>query len=150
MDTAPDHIQNHAQNHVDIHEIVEINASAETVFNALVHRFADGNTGAENAPMPMKLELWPGGRWFRDLGDINGHLWGHVQSIKKPHLLELYGQLFMSMAVSNHIIIRISEENGKSTLDFRHQAFGALDMDYIEGMKEGWAEYLGWIKADCE
>ncbi len=34
--------------------------------------------------MNMKLEPWPGGRWFRDLGNNTGHLWGHVQVIKPP------------------------------------------------------------------
>ena len=43
-------------------------------------------------PMPMTLEPWPGGRWFRDLGDNNGHLWGHVQAIKPPTLLEITGR----------------------------------------------------------
>ena len=46
--------------------------------------------------MPMKLEAWPGGRWYRDLGDGNGHFWGHVQAIKRPTLLEISGPLFMS------------------------------------------------------
>ncbi|HEX3702577.1 MAG TPA: hypothetical protein VHU82_04550 [Vicinamibacterales bacterium] len=35
------------------------------------------------------LEAWPGGRWFRDLGDNTGHLWGHVQAIKPPTLPEI-------------------------------------------------------------
>ena len=36
----------------------------------------------------MKIEAWPGGRWYRDLGDDNGHFWGNVQAIKQPTLLE--------------------------------------------------------------
>ena len=44
----------------------------------------------------MTLEPRPGGRWFRDLGDDNGHFWGHVQAIKRPTLLEITGPLFMS------------------------------------------------------
>ena len=44
----------------------------------------------------MKLEPWPGGRWFRDLGNDNGHFWGLVQAIKRPTLLEITGPLFMS------------------------------------------------------
>ena len=135
---------------LDIHEVVNIQASPEKVFDALVHRFAEGNTGGNNDPMPMKLELWPGGRWFRDLGNNNGHLWGHVQSIKKPNLLEFYGQLFMSFPVMNHIIIRINASESGSTLDFKHRAYGLIDSDYIEGLEEGWIEYLGWIKEDCE
>ncbi len=46
--------------------------------------------------MPMKIEPWPGGRWYRDLGDNNGHFWGHVQAIKRPTLLEITGPLLAS------------------------------------------------------
>ena len=45
---------------------------------------------------PMVIEPWPGGRWYRDLGNNAGHLWGHVQVIKPPTLLELCGPMFMS------------------------------------------------------
>ena len=135
---------------LDIHEIIEIKASAEKVFDALVHRFGEGNTGAEHSAMPMELELWPGGRWYRDLGDKKGHLWGFVQSIKRPHLLELNGQLFMSGPVLNHIIVRITNENKISKLDFRHQAFGLLDPSLEDGLRQGWVDHLGWIKSDCE
>ena len=41
----------------------------------------------------MKIEPWPGGRWYRDLGNNAGHLWGHVQVIKPPTLLEICGPL---------------------------------------------------------
>ena len=47
----------------------------------------------------MKIELWPGGSWYRDLGDGNGHFWGNVQAIKRPTLLEITGPLFMSYPV---------------------------------------------------
>ena len=39
--------------------------------------------------MTMVVEARPGGRWYRDLGGDNGHLWGFVQSIKRPTLLEI-------------------------------------------------------------
>ena len=45
----------------------------------------DGSTKRPTAaPLPMILEPHPGGRWYRDLGGDNGHLWGFVQSIKRP------------------------------------------------------------------
>jgi uncharacterized protein YndB with AHSA1/START domain len=39
--------------------------------------------------MNMKLEAWPGGRWFRDTGNNTGHLWGHVQVIKPSKVMAL-------------------------------------------------------------
>ena len=50
----------------------------------------------------MKIEAWPGGRWFRALGNNTGHLWDHVQSIKPPKLLEIHGPLFMSTPAISH------------------------------------------------
>lgn len=135
---------------LDIHQLLDINATPDKVFDAVVHRFTVGNTGGENQPMPMILEQWPGGRWYRDLGNNNGHLWGHVQSIKKPNLIEFYGQLFMSFPASNHIIIRISANGDGSKLDFRHQCFGLIDPAYVDGLEEGWAEYLTSVREDCE
>src|SRR6266850_2407140 len=71
-------------------------ASLEATFAALLEQLGPFNETAEDRPMPMKLEPWPGGRWYRDLGDNNGHFWAVVQAIKRPTLLEFAGPLFMS------------------------------------------------------
>src|SRR5258708_4697049 len=68
------------------------------------------NTGGQNSPMPMKLEAWPGGRWYRDLGNHAGHFWGNVQVIKPPTLLEICGPMFMSYPGVNHIAYRLKAE----------------------------------------
>ena len=68
----------------------------------------------------MALEAWPGGRWFRDFGDDNGHLWGHVQAIKSPTLLEITGPLMMSFAVASNIQYRLAEVEGGTLITFRH------------------------------
>ena len=80
---------------LDITEEIRVRASLDTTFAALLEEMGPGNQGHQGAPMPMTLEPWPGGRWFRDLGDGNGHLWGHVQAIKRPMLLEISGPLMM-------------------------------------------------------
>jgi len=61
---------------------VHVNAPLETTFEALLEQIGPGNE-SENGPMPMKLEAWPGGRWYRDLSENNGHFWGTVQAIKR-------------------------------------------------------------------
>src|SRR5437879_2928779 len=61
-------------------------------------------------PFPMKIEAWPGGRWYRDLGDHSGHLWGHVQVIKPPTLLEICGPLMMSYPALNHLQYSLKAE----------------------------------------
>src|SRR6185437_11793375 len=96
---------------------MQVKDSLETTFEALLEQIGPENETPEQK-MPMKLEAWPGGRWFRDLGNDDGHLWGHVQSIKRPMLLEITGPLFMSYAVANNLQYRLSEEKGGTLIRF--------------------------------
>jgi uncharacterized protein YndB with AHSA1/START domain len=98
----------------------------------------------------LVLELRPGGRWFRDLGDGTGHLWGHVQVVKPPRLLELSGPLFMSYPVANHVQVRLEEEGDVTRVTLRHQALGRIDPNHREGVSHGWKNYLEQIKSHCE
>ena len=75
----------------------------------------------------MTLEPWPGGRWFRDLGSNNGHLWRHVRSIKRPTLLEIYGPLFMSYPAISNMQYRLTEVDGGTLIAFQYLAFGFID-----------------------
>jgi uncharacterized protein YndB with AHSA1/START domain len=88
--------------------------------------------------MPMTLEAWPGGRWFRDLGDGDGHLWGHVQAIKRPTLLEITGPLMMSFGVASNLQYRLKEENGGTSITLRHSALGLFPDGYREALGQGW------------
>ena len=90
---------------LNITEEIHVRSSLTATFAALLEEMGPSNEGHNGTPMPMTLEPWPGGRWFRDLGDNNGHLWGHVQAIKRPTLLEITGPMMMSFAVvSNRAI----------------------------------------------
>ena len=100
--------------------------------------------------MPMKIVPWPGGRWFRDLGANNGHLWGHVQAIKKPTLLEITGPLFMSYAVVSNVQYRLSEEKGGTLIRFHHKAFGVIQEDHRQGVGKGWTHILSRVRDRAE
>lgn len=115
-----------------------VHAPIETTFAALLEQLSAGNEHPDGTPMPMKIEPWPGGRWFRDLGDGNGHYWGAVQAVKRPTLLEIAGPLFMSYPVSNNVQYRLSEEGGVTTIKFRHSAFGLIQDDHRRGVSTGW------------
>lgn len=125
---------------------LDIAATPEAVFEGYVTELTRGPGG----DMPMKLEAWPGGRWFRDLGNNTGHLWGHVQSIKPPHLIELCGPLFMSAPVANNVIVRIEATEGGAKLKFRHQCLGQITDEMREGMTGGWGGMLANAKATAE
>src|SRR5690242_14403856 len=109
---------------IQIVQEIEVHASIEVTFGALLDQLGPYNETDVNKPMPMKLEAWPGGRWYRDLGDNNGHYWGAVQAIKKPTLLEICGPLFMSNPVINNLQYRLKESGGMTIITFRHQSFG--------------------------
>ncbi len=89
--------------------------------------------------MPMKIEPWPGGRWYRDLGDGNGHFWGHVQAIKRPTLLEISGPLFMSYPVVSNVQYRLAEADGGTLIKFHHTALGLIQEDHRKGVSSGWS-----------
>lgn len=134
---------------VVIAQEVHVRASLETTFATLLEQMGPENETPQGK-MPMKIEAWPGGRWFRDLGDGNGHLWGHVQAIKRPTLLEITGPLFMSYAVANNLQYRLSEEKGGTLIKFNHRAFGALPDDLKEGMNKGWGQLMARVVARVE
>ena len=74
-----------------ITEEIRVRATLEQTFQSLMAHLGRLNETPEGMPLPMVLEAYPGGRWYRDLGGENGHLWGFVQSIKRPVLLEMWG-----------------------------------------------------------
>jgi len=128
---------------------IHVNATLETTFAALLEQIGPENESPERK-MPMTIEPWPGGRWFRDLGDRNGHLWGHVQAIKRPTLLEITGPLFMSYGVVSNLQYRLSQENGGILIKFHHKAFGLIQDDHRRGVSVGWTHINSRIKARAE
>ena len=122
-----------------ITEEIRVRAPLEATFAALLEQLGPFNETTEAKPMPMKLEAWPGGRWYRDLGDNNGHFWGVVQAIKRPTLLEITGPLFMSYPVVSNVQYRLSEKDGGTLLTFNHTALGLILEDHRRGVSKGWS-----------
>jgi hypothetical protein len=123
---------------LNIAQEIHVKASLEATFAALLEQLGPHNDTPDGQKMPLKLEPWPGGRWYRDLGGENGHLWGHVQAIKRPTLLEFYGPLFMSYPVVNNLQYRLSENDGATLVKFRHVALGLITEEHRAGVNRGW------------
>jgi hypothetical protein len=122
-------------------EETHVRASVATTFEALLEELGPENKGYEGVAMPLTLEAWPGGRWFRDLGNGNGHLWGHVQAIKRPNLIEIVGPLMMSFAVASNVQYRLKEADGGTLVTLRHTALGLFPQDgYRDALGSGWKE----------
>ncbi len=130
-----------------------IAASLEVVFESILEQMGPYNETPDGTSLAMKLEAWPGGRWYRDLGKDTGHFWGHVQAIKPPSLLEICGPLFMSFPAISNVQYRLTEEGGLTRLKFVHRAMGLIPPEVIEGersVQTGWNYILTRIRERAE
>lgn len=129
---------------------VRVQAPLDVTFEALLEQVGPAHESPTGAPLSLVLEPWPGGRWWRDLGAGNGHLWGLVQAIKRPTLLEICGPLFMSAPVLSNVQYRLAPDAGGTLMTFRHSAFGLVPDEYREGLAEGWVPLLERVQAQAE
>lgn len=135
---------------LNVTQEVHVRASLETTFAALLEQIGPENDTPDGKLMPMRIEPWPGGRWYRDLGEDNGHFWGHVQAIKRPTLLEITGPLFMSYPVVSNVQYRLSEADSGTLIKFHHSALGLIQDDHRQGVVKGWAHILARARARAE
>ena len=132
---------------VNICHDVEIAAPIASVFKAVLDELGPEGQMPDGKPFPMKIEPWPGGRWYRDLGNKSGHLWGHVQVIKPPGLLEICGPMFMSYPAINFLQYRLTSEGDHTRLKLTHRALGLIPEDDREGVLEGWEHCIRRIRS---
>jgi len=135
---------------LSISEEIRVRSSLAATFSALLEEMGPSNEGHNGAPLPMTLEPWPGGRWFRDLGDNSGHLWGHVQAIKRPTLLEITGPLMMSFAVASNLQYRLKEIEGGTLITLRHTALGLFPDGYRDALSQGWSLLFERVRRRAE
>jgi hypothetical protein len=148
--TAPKMYQTIEDLTLHITQQIHVRASLEVTFAALLEQLGPRNETGEGTPMPMKLEPWPGGRWYRDLGGENGHLWAHVQAIKRPTLLEFNGPLFMSYPAISNVQYRLSEFDGGTLIKFHHSALGLIIDDHRNGVVAGWTHMNEGVRKYAE
>jgi hypothetical protein len=143
-------VANEAVQTLCVEKEVLIAAPLDIAFESLLEELGPANEVPGGKAMPMVVEPWPGGRWFRDLGNKSGHLWGHVQVIKPPSLLEISGPLFMSYACMNHLQYRLTAEGNSTRLKLVHRAIGEIAPEHREGVVEGWTYGLNRVRQIAE
>lgn len=135
---------------LDVEQSVEMKADIGDVFERVLFRFGEGNTDPSGNSLDLRLEQWAGGRWFRDRGQGIQHLWGHVQVIKPPTLIEISGPMFMSYPAINHIEIRLEKVSAGTRVALRHRAIGMIEQAHREGISTGWLTILNSVRSDFE
>ncbi len=133
-----------------ITEEVAVRASVEQTFASLLAQMGRLNETPDGKPLPMVLEPRPGGRWYRELGGEDGHLWGFVQSIKRPVLLEIWGPLFMSTAATSNLLYRLRETPDGTLITFTHTLVGPFPEDHRPQLSSGWTALHTRVKQAAE
>ncbi|HEY2905962.1 MAG TPA: SRPBCC domain-containing protein [Vicinamibacterales bacterium] len=133
-----------------ITEEIAVQAPIEQTFQSLLAQMGRLNETPEGAPLPMILEARPGGRWYRDLGGDNGHLWGFVQSINRPKLLEIWGPLFVSTAATSNLLYRLSETSDGTLIKFTHTLVGPFPEEHRSRLASGWSALHARVRKAAE
>ena len=133
-----------------ITEDIVVRAPLEKTFASLIAQMGRLNETTDGKPLPMLLEPRPGGRWYRDLGRDNGHLWGFVQSIKRPVLLEIWGPLFMSTGATSNLLYRLTEVDEGTQISFKHTLVGPFPEEHRSLLGSGWKALHARVRAAAE
>jgi hypothetical protein len=131
-------------------EEIRVRAALDTTFASLIAQMGRLNESPDGKPLPMVLEPRPGGRWFRELGGDDGHLWGFVQSIKRPVLLEIWGPLFMSTGATSNVLYRLTEVEDGTLITFTHTVVGPFPDDHRPQLSKGWAALHARVRNAAE
>ena len=70
-----------------INQEINVQAPLDITFAALLDQLGPGNETPDGKSLNLKIEPWLGGRWYRDMGDGNGHFWANVRPSCDPHCL---------------------------------------------------------------
>ena len=133
-----------------INQQIQVQAPLDVSFAALLEQLGPGNETPDGKSLNMQIEPWPGGRWYRDLGDGNGHLWAHVKAIVRPTLLEFVGPLFASFPFVSNVQYRLSQVDGGTLIAFRRTALGFVPEEHKAGMNKGWTSMHDRVRARAE
>jgi hypothetical protein len=135
---------------LSIQQEIEISAPIETAWQAVLDQMGPKSQMPDGQPFPFKLEAWPGGRLYRDLGKSTGHLWGHVQVIKPPKLLEIWGPMMMSYPAINHLQYKLTADGSTTRLQLSHRAIGIIDAQHRDNLSQGFGFWVQRMKELAE
>ena len=87
--------------------------------------------------MPMKIEPWPGGRWYRDLGDNNGHFWGHRAGHQAADAARNHRSAVHVVSGRLERAVPPERMSGGTLIKFHHTALGLIQDEHRQGVVQG-------------
>lgn len=135
---------------LNITQEIHVQAPMDVTFAALLEQLGPGNETPDGKSLNMKIEAWPGGRWYRDMGNGDGHFWANVKAIMRPSLLEFVGPLFASFPFLSNVQYRLTESDGGTLISFRHSALGFVPEDMKPNINKGWAAMHERVRKHAE
>lgn len=133
-----------------IEQEIHVQAPMDVTFAALLEQLGPGNETPDGKKLNMRIEAWPGGRWYRDMGEGNGHWWANVKAIMRPSLLEFVAPLFASFPMFSNVQYRLTEVEGGTVIKFQHTALGFVPEEMRPQMNKGWAAMHDRAKRQAE
>ncbi|HEY4355836.1 MAG TPA: SRPBCC domain-containing protein [Acidobacteriaceae bacterium] len=135
---------------ITINQEIHVKAPMDVTFAALLEQLGPGNETPDGKSLNMKIEAWPGGRWYRDMGNGDGHFWANVKAIARPSLLEFVGPLFASFPFVSNVQYRLTEVDGGTLITFRHTALGIVPEELKGNMNKGWTSMHDRVRKHAE
>ena len=98
-------------------------------------------------PDPKALLIEPrlGGRMYEDWGDGEGMIWGHVNMVRSPELLQIVGDCSKDFGgPSRHIMTwNLEQDGGTTRLRLEHSIHGHVTAQVEENTSAGWKRLFG-------
>jgi hypothetical protein len=135
---------------LDITEEIRVAAPLDKAFAALLEELGPANRGQNDVPMPMMLEAWPGGRWFRDLGNGNGTPVGPCTGHQGAGAARDHGAAVDVLRRRVERAVPPQGENGGTIITLKHSAFGRFPDGYGAPASQGWKNIFARVRQRVE
>lgn len=129
-----------------IHQQVEIAAPRQVVFHALTQRIGDwwGPPYLANPETTdLTLDLRPGGALREIWPDGGGAVWGTIEILDAPRLIQFNSRAFMPGAVAGLVTFELAESGGVTRVTVDHRVIGMFEADRPAIHEGGWGDLLG-------
>ena len=111
---------------ISIQREIAIAAPIEIAFEAMLEEMGPGGEMPDGKPFPMVIEPWPGGRWYRDLGNNPATSGGTSRSSSRRRCSSCAGRCSCPSPPSTTCSTGFTADGEGTRLEFTHRAMGPI------------------------